>query len=84
MKKTNVTIQYDEEKLLPIRKYMSKKGLSLEDELIKIVDSYYTKHVPAQVREYFEMCADDNKSSSSAISKTKPKHQVMKKEGEEK
>lgn len=78
MKKTNVTIQYDEEKLLPIRKYMSKKGLSLEDELIKIVDSYYTKYVPAQVREYFEMCADDNKSSASSVPKKQKANTVEK------
>lgn len=69
MKKVNITIQYDEEKLLPIRKYMEKKNLSLEDELIKIVDSHYTKYVPAQVREYFEMCNEDNKPQASTIPK---------------
>lgn len=67
MKKVNITIQYDESKAEPIRKYMNKKGLSLEDELVKILDSYYTKYVPAQVREYFEMCAENDKSSALSV-----------------
>lgn len=71
MKNVSVTIQYEESKLQPIRKYMTKKNLSLEDELIKILDSYYTKFVPAQVREYFDMCSEDDKPKTVSPQKQK-------------
>ena len=35
MKKTNVTISFDEEKLTALRLYMEQKDLQLEDELTK-------------------------------------------------
>ncbi len=55
MKKTNVTISFDEEKLTALRLYMEQKDLQLEDELTKAVESFYGKHVPANVREFIEM-----------------------------
>lgn len=55
MKKTNVTISFDEEKLAALRLYMEQKDLQLEDELTKAVEGFYGKHVPANVREFIEM-----------------------------
>lgn len=55
MKKTNVTISFDEEKLSALRLYMEQKDLQLEDELTKAVEGFYGKHVPANVREFIEM-----------------------------
>lgn len=52
MKKVNVTISYDEEKLKALRWYMEQKGISLEDELSKSVDALFAKNVPASVRSY--------------------------------
>lgn len=52
MKKVNVTISYDEEKLKALRWYMEQKGISLEDELSKAVDTLFVKNVPASVRSY--------------------------------
>ncbi len=52
MKKVNVTISYDEEKLKALRWYMEQKGISLEDELSKSVDTLFVKNVPASVRSY--------------------------------
>ena len=55
MKKTTVTIQYDESKLNGIKFYLDKKGLDIEDELSKSLDTLYNKVVPVQVREYIAM-----------------------------
>ena len=55
MKKTNVTISFDEEKLTALRLYMDQKDLQLEDELTKAMEGFYGKHVPAGVREFIEM-----------------------------
>lgn len=45
---------------------MEKKGLNINDEIIKFIDSQYTKQVPAQVRDFFDMKAE---SERKAISK---------------
>lgn len=70
MKKVSVTVLYDDERIKPIRKFMNKKELSLEDELVKVIDSFYKKYVPVQVREYFEMC-NENTPPLSAPKKSK-------------
>ena len=55
MKKTTVTISYDEEKVKALRLYLELKDSKLEDELTKIIETLYTKIVPAGVREYIGM-----------------------------
>ena len=55
MKKTSVSIMYDDEKLNAIRLYMSKRDLDFKEELEKLVDSLYAKYVPANVREFIDM-----------------------------
>lgn len=55
MKKTTVTISYDEEKVKALRLYLELKGSKLEDELTKIIETLYTKIVPTGVREYIGM-----------------------------
>lgn len=55
LKKTTVTISYDEEKLKALRLYLELKGSKLEDELTKIIETLYTKIVPTGVREYIGM-----------------------------
>ncbi|MGN0550660.1 MAG: DUF6103 family protein [Acutalibacteraceae bacterium] len=55
MKKTNVSIMYDDEKLNAIRLYMSQRDLDFKEELEKSVDSLYAKYVPANVREFIDM-----------------------------
>lgn len=39
LKKTTVTISYDEEKVKAIRLYLDLKGSKLEDELTKIIET---------------------------------------------
>ena len=53
MKKTNITISYDEEKLNTLKVYLSDKQTTVEDELVKNLDTMYLKMVPASVRDYF-------------------------------
>lgn len=69
MKKATINISYDEEKLSTIKICMEKKGLNLNDEIIKFIDSQYTKQVPVQVRDFFDMKAESEKK---ALSKQNP------------
>lgn len=55
MKKTSVSIMYDDEKLNAIRLYMSQRDLYFKEELEKSVDSLYAKYVPSNVREFVDM-----------------------------
>lgn len=64
MKKVSVTVQYDEEKLSTIKICMEKKGLNINEEIIKFIDSLYTKQVPAQVRDFFDMKAESERKAS--------------------
>lgn len=66
MKKTSVSIFYDDEKLSAIKLYMSQRDLDFKSELEKSVDSLYAKYVPANVREFIDM-----KSSQAKPPKTK-------------
>lgn len=64
MRKVSVTVQYDEEKLSTIKICMENKGLNINDEIIKFIDSLYTKQVPAQVRGFFDMKAESERKSA--------------------
>lgn len=55
MKKSSISIMYDDEKLSAIRMYMSQRDLDFKEELEKSVDSLYAKYVPANVREFIVM-----------------------------
>lgn len=72
MKKTNVTISFDEEKLTALRLYMEQKDLQLEDELVKSIETFYGKHVPANVREFIEMRSGDAAETPPKTRRTKP------------
>lgn len=55
MKKTTITLSYDEEKLNALRLYIDQKNTQIEDELESAIDVLYQKHVPSGVREYIDM-----------------------------
>lgn len=55
MKKVNVTISYDAEKLHALRMYLNQKNQTLEQELTASVDTLYAKAVPSGVRDFIEM-----------------------------
>ena len=64
MKNATINISYDEEKLSTVKIFMEKKGLNINDELVKFIDSLYTKQVPASVRNFFDMKAESERKAS--------------------
>lgn len=55
MKKVNVSIMYDGEKLSAVKLYMEQCDTDLKSELEKSLDALYTKYVPANVREFIDL-----------------------------
>lgn len=55
MKKSSISIMYDDEKLSAIKLYMSQRDLDFKEELEKSVDALYAKYAPANVREFIDM-----------------------------
>ena len=55
MKKTSVSIMYDDEKLSAVKLYISQRDLDFKEELEKSVDTLYSKYVPANVRKFIDM-----------------------------
>ncbi|MDR2163277.1 MAG: DUF6103 family protein [Clostridiales Family XIII bacterium] len=68
MKKTNITITFEDEKLKAARMFLSQKGLDLEAELNEHALSLYEKHVPKGVREFIDM--------KGQAAEKKPKHRA--------
>ena len=64
MKKINITIEYDEEKLSALKMYLEQKGQTVEGELQKSLEGLYSKNVPAGVREYLQLKAEPSKVKS--------------------
>lgn len=46
MKKAMITISYDEEKLEALKMYLEEKSMDLDTELIRTIDTLYTKKCP--------------------------------------
>lgn len=76
MKKINLTVPYEEEKVKALRWYLEQKGTRLEDELAKAVDTLFQKNVPANVRNY--ICKDKDApppAEAPKVKKPKPDEQ---------
>ncbi len=58
MKKAEVTVRFEQEKLRTLEFYISKKDSTLEAELDDFMGKLYEKYVPTQTREYIESMAD--------------------------
>lgn len=74
MKKTSVSIMYDDEKLSAIKLYMSQRDLDFKEELEKSVDSLYSKYVPANVREFIDMKSSQTKPPKPKKPNTQPEN----------
>ncbi len=72
MKKTTITISFDEEKFSALKMYLTQKNMQVETELEKSLDTLYAKTVPAGVRDFIEM-KSGNAPKFAAPAK-KPKH----------
>jgi hypothetical protein len=55
MKNATISINYDEEKLGALKLYLTQRGMNLDDEMSKSVDTLYSKYVPANVREFLDL-----------------------------
>ena len=55
MKKTNISVAFDEEKLSALKMYLGQKNMTVEKELQKALDALYGKTVPAGVREFIAL-----------------------------
>jgi hypothetical protein len=58
MKKDNITLKMESQKLGATKRYMEKKDVSIEQELGEALQKLYEKYVPAAVREYIDETAD--------------------------
>lgn len=57
MKKITISISFDDEKINALKLYLSRGELTVEDELLKAMESLYTKNVPAPVRDFIDLRA---------------------------
>lgn len=55
MRKTSISISFDEDKLSALKMYLEQRSMKVEDELEKSLLTLYTKTVPAGVREFIDM-----------------------------
>lgn len=72
MKKVNVSIMYDGEKLSAVKLYMEQRDTDLKSELEKSLDALYTKYVPAHVREFIDLKCSAQTPSRPKPSRSKP------------
>lgn len=76
MKKTTVSVAFDDEKLSAAKLYMEQKGVSFEAELEKAAEALYGKYVPAGVREFIELSAGMKTVPKSKKPKSSPSFAV--------
>ncbi|MDD3203898.1 MAG: DUF6103 family protein [Pygmaiobacter massiliensis] len=73
MKKENITLSMEGEKLRAIKRYMGKKDVTVEQELADALQKFYEKYVPAPVREYIDEPPEDVPASNTVAKKQKEK-----------
>lgn len=72
MKKTTITVSYDEEQVSALKLYLEQKNTNIDNELCKAMDTLYQKTVPAGVRDFIGM-RSGSASQSTAPHPKKPK-----------
>ena len=70
MKKTSITITWEEDKLSALRLYLAEKDVQVEEALAKALESLYAKAVPQPVQHYLEL--RNGTADSTAPPKPKP------------
>ena len=55
MKKTTISVSFEDEKLSALKMYLEQRGQTVESELEKALDTLYAKTVPAGVREFLDL-----------------------------
>ncbi len=69
MKKTNITVPFDADRLDAIRHFSPPESQSLEDEILSFIEKIYLKKVPANVREFLAATASDSDKPPSRTRK---------------
>ncbi|MBR3032227.1 MAG: hypothetical protein IKH92_04320 [Clostridiales bacterium] len=54
MEKMTVSVPFDKEKAVALQIYLGQKNSTLDIELIKTMDSLYSKFVPNLVRDFIQ------------------------------
>lgn len=57
MKKANISVSFEEEKLSALKLYLGQKGSSVESELAAACEVLYMKTVPSNVRDFIDLRA---------------------------
>ncbi len=68
MKKENITVSMEQEKLRAIKRYMAKKDADIEKELQSALQKLYEKYVPSAVQEYI----DESETSTAKAKECTP------------
>ncbi|ACL77054.1 DUF6103 family protein [Ruminiclostridium cellulolyticum] len=68
MNETEIKLMFPSEKLDALRYFMSKKEVTIENELKDYLDKVYEKTVPAYVREYVESRLEQNSTQEQLAS----------------
>lgn len=80
MKKINLQVSFDADKLNALWFYMTKKEMNVEDELQAHLDRLYEKTVPTQVREYVESRSESETPKQEIKSEDSAASQELKKD----
>lgn len=67
MKKATVTVSYDEDKLDALKRYSERKGIDVEDELVKSIDTLYARNVLSAVKEFLDMKKEPLKTKRQEV-----------------
>ena len=73
MKKTTITVTFDEEKLSALKMYLEQKNQTVEGELENSLSVLYNKTVPAGVREFLDLRSGTT-SPTVKPKRAKPSH----------
>ena len=80
MKKTSITITWEEDKLSALRLYLAEKQVKVEDALVKALNSLYAKAVPQPVQHFLELRGSAEESAATPkpkpVVKPKPKQEA--------
>lgn len=68
MEKTDITIQFEEEKLEALTYFLQKDNTTPQKALAQTLDEMYQQHVPADTREYIE-----RKAAPTAATRPRPR-----------
>ena len=63
MKKAMINLKYDQAKLKALECYLPQNGTTVEDELLKHLDSIYDNQVPEDVKKFINFQYGENSPS---------------------